>query len=143
MPTATPTMPVSEIGVSKQRDDAVFLLQPVGAAKHAAEVADILAEHDDAVIARSIITSMASRIASIMVMRGIVSTPMLLALLAQMPAASPCRHPRTWWPGSAFGPSISVPKLRASFAAPGDLLVEFGLAAGRDAASLHSSSAIR
>ena len=45
MPTAMPTMPPSEIGVSNTRDRAVLGLQAFGAAEHAAEVADVLAEH--------------------------------------------------------------------------------------------------
>ena len=47
MPMATPTMPHSLIGASKQRDLPYLRLQALGAAEHAAEIADILAEHDD------------------------------------------------------------------------------------------------
>ena len=43
---ATATMPLSPIGASKQRLRAVLLLQAVGDAEHAAEVADVLAEDE-------------------------------------------------------------------------------------------------
>ena len=51
MPTATPTIPSSLIGASKQRCVAEPLLQSLRAAEHAAEVADVLAEHDDPLVA--------------------------------------------------------------------------------------------
>ena len=51
MPIAAPTMPSSLIGASKQRLLPYFCLQALGAAEHAAEIADILAEHDDVVVA--------------------------------------------------------------------------------------------
>ena len=51
MPIATPTMPPSAIGVSNTRLRAVFLLQAFGGPEDAAEIADILAEHDDVGIA--------------------------------------------------------------------------------------------
>ena len=46
MPMAAPTMPPSEIGVSKHARLAVLRLQAFGAAEHAAEIADVLAEDD-------------------------------------------------------------------------------------------------
>ena len=58
MPTATPTMPPSAIGVSNTRDSAVLRLQSLGEPEDAAEEADILAEHDDAG-SRASITSIA------------------------------------------------------------------------------------
>ena len=51
MPIAAPTMPDSLIGVSKQRLLPNFACRPFGATEHAAEVADVLAEHDDRVVA--------------------------------------------------------------------------------------------
>ena len=45
-------MPSSLIGVSKQRLLPYFCCRPGGAAEHAAEIADVLAEHDDIVVAR-------------------------------------------------------------------------------------------
>ena len=48
---AAPTMPSSLIGVSKQRLLPNFCCSPCGAAEHAAEIADVLAEHDDVVVA--------------------------------------------------------------------------------------------
>ena len=51
MPTAAPMMPPSAIGASKHALAAVLGLQPLGAAEDAAEVADVLAEHDDVVVA--------------------------------------------------------------------------------------------
>ena len=52
MPIAAATMPPSAIGVSNTRVRAVFLLQARGDPEDAAEIADILAEHDDVGIAR-------------------------------------------------------------------------------------------
>jgi hypothetical protein len=49
MPTAVPTMPLSEIGASNPRG-AVLGLQAFGATEHAAEVADVLAEHHHIVV---------------------------------------------------------------------------------------------
>ena len=63
MPTATPMIPPSAIGVSNTRWRAVLRLQPVGAAEHAAEVADVLAE-DTTSSSRSSITSIAERSAT-------------------------------------------------------------------------------
>jgi nicotinic acid phosphoribosyltransferase len=57
MPMAAPTMPHSLIGASKQRVRRISAAAR-GAAEHAAEIADVLAEHDD-VGSRSIMTSMA------------------------------------------------------------------------------------
>ena len=50
MPIAAPTMPDSLIGVSKQRVLPNRCCKPLRAAEHAAEVADVLAEHDDRVV---------------------------------------------------------------------------------------------
>ena len=51
MPTAVPTIPPSLIGASKHAGLAELFLQPGGRAEHAAEIADVLAEHDDVGIA--------------------------------------------------------------------------------------------
>ena len=53
MPTAVATMPPSLIGASNARGLAEFLLQAFGDAEHAAEIADVLAEHDDVLVARA------------------------------------------------------------------------------------------
>ena len=51
MPIAMATMPPSAIGASNTRLRAVFLLQALGDPEDAAEIADILAEHDDVGVA--------------------------------------------------------------------------------------------
>ena len=51
MPTAAPMMPPSLIGVSNTRVLPYFFCRPCGGAEHAAEIADVLAEHDDVGIA--------------------------------------------------------------------------------------------
>ena len=51
MPTAAPTIPSSLIGVSKQRLLPYFCLQALGGAEDSAEEANVLAEHDNIVVA--------------------------------------------------------------------------------------------
>ncbi len=70
MPIAVAMMPPSEIGVSKQRVYAVARLQPVGHAEDAAEIADILAEHEHVRDRPPCVTSSALLSAWIMLMRG-------------------------------------------------------------------------
>ena len=49
-PTAAPTNPSSAIGVSITRSPPNSLEQPPGHAERAAEVADVLAQHEDALV---------------------------------------------------------------------------------------------
>ena len=143
MPTATPTMPPSAIGVSKQRGQAVFLLQAFGGAEHAAEIADVLAEdrarRDRAPASRPC----AEFSAWIMFIVGHGQTPSFLALAAQMPAASPCRRPRTSSSRSAPCPGPACRWLSASLLGRADLLRPLPSPAPRAAPRDHSPSAIR
>ncbi len=51
MPIAVPMMPASASGVSMHALGAELLVQAGGGAEHAAELADVLAEHDHARVA--------------------------------------------------------------------------------------------
>ena len=83
MPTAAPTMPSSLIGVSKQRRVPYFACRPC-VARNTPPKKPTSSPNTTTSSSRSIITSMASRIASIMVLRGMAQTPACLALPAQM-----------------------------------------------------------
>jgi hypothetical protein len=74
MPTAAPTMPSSLIGASKQRLLPYFAWRPCVARKTPPKN-PTSSPKTTTLSSRAIITSMASRIASIMVLRGIAQTP--------------------------------------------------------------------
>jgi len=83
MPIATATIPDSLIGASKAPRLAVFALQPVRAAKHPAEIADVLTEHDHAlVLGHLAIHRVADRLDHRHARHGLNSE--LLALLAEV-----------------------------------------------------------
>ena len=87
---------------------AVFFLQAGGAAEHAAEIADILAEHHDARIGFHR-TSCAFWIASIIVRRDHGQYPASLPLAQQMRRHLLQRRPRRCRAGEGSRPDWSVP----------------------------------
>src|SRR5260370_16331611 len=83
MPIATPTMPDSLIGASKQRDLPYLRWRP-SVQRNTPPKYPTSSPNTTTLSSSAILQSIASRIASTMDSRAIASNPHLLALLAQM-----------------------------------------------------------